>query len=163
MPAELDTADASPQHAVQIQSERPADYWYELGRWADLGVQEDQDTKHQGIVYFMVDGEVSVKETPTDLREARLRIDGLGYGEYNHFIGFVNRKTWTTLQFAHYDYDGWYADAPIASGREWDGYTWGCHTDKESVLNTVGLFFEEMRWFDSLPFTMRRHTRWATR
>ncbi len=156
MPAELDVAHTIAQHAVQIQSERPANRWYELGR-AGLGLEEDQDIKHQGIVYFMVDGEVSVKETPTDLREARLKIDGLGYGGYDHFIGFINRGTREMLQFAHYDCDGWYADAPIRSGREWDGYTWGCHTDKESVLNAVGLFFEEMRWFDSLPFTMRRH------
>ena len=61
------------------------------------------------------------------------------------------------LQFLHLDADVWYADVPIDSRRsDWKGFVWGCRTDTESVLNTVELFFEELRWFDSLPFTMRR-------
>ena len=133
-------------------------YWCEKGLpRSDL--KTDQDIKTQGISYFKVDGKVSVglkRKVPIDWPRARSEITGLGFGDYNRFIGFENNRTLEMVQFARYEADDWYADVPIDKGFFWKGFVWGCRTDTESVLNTAELFFEELPWFDSLPFTMRR-------
>ena len=124
----------------------------------------DQGIRIRDISYFKVDGEASVgmkRKVPTDLPHARSEITSLGFGGYDHFIGFENGRTLEMIQFAHYGADDWYADVPIDSRRNnWKGSVWGCCTDTEFVLNTVELFFEELSWFDSLPFTMRRASSW---
>ena len=125
-----------------------------------LGDKTDQDVKYQDITYYKCDGKVVVKSSDhvrIELSQAVREVMELGYGGYNHFIGFANENTKEVIQFSHYNVDGWYADAPINSGYDWEGYYWGCHTDLKSVLNTVRLFFETGPWFDSLEFTMRRY------
>ena len=142
---------------------RTPSYWYEKGLpRSDL--KTNQDIKTQDISYFKVDGKVSVgmkRKVPIDWPRARSEITVLGCGGHNHFIGFENNRTLEMIQFARYDADDWYADVPIDSRRrDWQGFVWGCRADTESVLNTAGLFFEELPWFDSLQFTMRRVSNW---
>lgn len=142
------------------RQQRTPNYWYEKGL-SRSDSKTDQGIRTQNISYFKVDGDVSVgmkKKVPIDLPHARSEITSLGYGvDYNRFIGFENNRTLEMIQFAHPGADDWYADVPIDSRRsDWKGFVWGCRTDTESVLNTVELFFEELPWFDSLPFTMRR-------
>ena len=139
--------------------QRTPSYWYEKGL-SRSDSKTDQGIRTQDISYFKMDGKVSVgmkRHVPIDWPHARSEITGLGYGRYNRFIGFENNRTLEMIQFLHLDEDVWYADVPIDSRRsDWKGFVWGCRTDTESVLNTVEMFFEELRWFDSLPFTMRR-------
>lgn len=137
--------------------QRTPSYWYEKGL-SRSDSKTDQGIRTQDISYFKVDGKVRVgvkRHVPIDLPNARSEITGLGHGDYNHFIGFENNRTRELVQFAHDDADVWCADVPIDRS-DWRGFVWGCRTDTESVLNMVELFFEELRWFDSLPFTMRR-------
>ncbi len=137
--------------------QRTLSYWYEKGL-SRSDSKTDQGIRTQDISYFKTDGKVRVgikRHVPTDWPHARSEITGLGYGDCNHFIGFENNRTRELIQFARRDADDWYADVPIGRS-DWKGFVWGCHTGTESVLNTVELFFEELRWFDSLPFTMRR-------
>lgn len=147
---------------VTPQQKTPS-YWYEKGL-SRSDHKTDQGIRTQDISYFKMDGKVSVgmkRKIPTDWPHARSEITSLGFGDYNRFIGFENGRTLEMIQFAHYDADDWYADVPIDSRRsDWKGFVWGCRADTESVLNTVELFFEELPWFDSLPFTMRRVSNW---
>ena len=145
--------------ALVTLPQRAPSYWYEKGL-SRSDSKTDQGTRTQDISYFKVDGKVSIgmkRHVPIDWPRARSEMTSLGYGGYDHFIGFENNRTLEMIQFAHYDADGWYADVPIDSRRsDWRGFVWGCRTDTEAVLNTVELFFEDLPWFDSLPFTMRR-------
>ena len=130
--------------------------WFEESKAAGAQDQEQKITEH-GMVYFKQDGQIQVKEELVDFPKAKSEIESLGHGEDNHYIGFINKKTRELLQFARYEIDGWYADVPIGGHRkDWAGYVWGCRTDTESVISISKLFIEEMPWFDTLPFTMRR-------
>ncbi len=67
-------------------------------------------------------------EARIDLTEALDKIDCLGHGVYDHFIGFRNYPTREMVQFVHYAEINWYADVPICQdGNEhhWDGYVLG--------------------------------------
>ncbi len=130
--------------------------WFEESKTASAQDQEQEITEH-GMVYFKQDGEIQVKEEPVDFLKAKSEIESLGHGEYNHYIGFINQKTRELLQFARYDADGWYAEVPVPYGKSWNGYVWGCRTNTESVISISKLFIEELSWFDTLPFTMRRY------
>ena len=134
--------------------------WSDALPQTSLGDKTDQDIKYQNITYYKCDGKTVVKSSDharIELPRAISEVTELGHGGYDHFIGFVYEDTNECLQFAHYYEHDWYADVPINPGIDWDGYYWGCHTDLESVLNTVRLFFEAGPWFDSLRFTMRRY------
>ena len=132
--------------------------WYEKSKDASAQDQDqEQGITEHGMVYFKQDGETQVKEEPVDFPKAKSEIESLNHGEYNHYIGFINQKTHELLQFARYEPDGWYADVPIGARRkDWAGYVWGCRTNTESVVSISKLFIEELPWFDTLPFTMRR-------
>lgn len=145
---------AMPAIRVHVQNE-----WYEKGLLHAPDVKADQGIKYQDISYFKQDGKISVgmrKMVPTDFQRANSEISSLGHGWYHHFIGFRNNRTAELVQFSHYEEGKWYADVPIYHGTGWEGYVWGCRTDMKSVLNTAGLFFEELPWFDSLQFMMNR-------
>ncbi len=126
---------------------------------ADLATA--QATGYQDITYFKCDATMQVKSDDAvriDFLQAAQEMRGLGWGHNNHFIGFNNNRTGEFVQFMHYGRLEWYADVPIDSkSGDWKGYVWGCHTDTESVLNTLELFFEEGQWFDSLDFAMGRY------
>ncbi len=134
--------------------------WYDLSQKDRDDAKTDEDVAYQDIIYFKCEGKTIVDSASNvyiDLPQALQEIRTLGWGnDYVHFIGFEKVSTNVCLQFAHYGENQWYADVPIAPGRNWDGYTWGCHTHTESVLNVTELFFVGGRWFDSLKFTMRR-------
>ncbi len=141
---------------LQFEDEKPQQrVWYEKSKEVTVQDQEQAATEH-GIVYFKQDGQTSVKNEPVDFPKAKAEMESLGCGEDNHFIGFNNLKTHELLQFLRFEPDLWYADVPIAYGRGWDRYVWGCRADLNAVLNTAELFINEDPWFDSLPFTMRR-------
>ena len=129
--------------------------WYQESRDAGAQDQEQKITEH-GMVYFKQDGETRVKEEPVDFPKAKSEIESLGYGEYNHYIGFINQKTGELLQFARDGPNEWYAEVPIVQGGSWTRYVWGCRTNTASVVSVSKLFFEELPWFDMLPFMMRK-------
>lgn len=131
--------------------------WHEKSKHAGTQGQGQRITEH-ATTYFKQNGDIRVRDESIDFPKAKSEIEALGHGEYDHFIGFVNKKTNETIQFAHYEPDSWYADVPIPStGSGWSGYVWGCHTDTKSVIHVTGLFIDEVSWFDTLPFTMRKH------
>lgn len=142
-----------------IHPQRTPTHWYEKGL-SRSDSKEDQNISTQDITYYRVDEGKSVGmkiKVPIDLSHAKSEIMGLGHGPIDHFIGFENNRTRELIQFLHLHADEWYADVPINHGYNWDGYVWGCLTNTESVLNVVELFFEELPWFDTLPFTMRKY------
>ena len=74
----------------------------------------------------------------------------------NNYIAFDNKKTKEYVQFIRLGQDKWYADIPINDGKDWDGYTWSCYSDSETIVSMMRLFFEEVPWFGMLSWKMRR-------
>ena len=148
-------SDVPAQIQLEVKKQMQG-YWYEQSRVSTDQDQEQAATEH-GIVYFKQDGNIRIKETPVDWFTAKTEIESLRCGQYNHFIGFKNLKTRELLQFLRFELDLWYADVPIGDTvKNWDGYVWGCRIGLEAVLNVTKLFIDEVPWFDSLPFTMRK-------
>ena len=145
------------QAPQKSQSKIPARHdWFEKSKQVGTAGQEQRISEH-AIAYFKQDGDTSVKDESIDFPKAKSEIELLGHGKDNHFIGFKNNNTREMVQFAHYEPDGWYADVPIPPTGDWSGYVWGCRTDTESVIRVVKLFIDEASWFNTIPFTMRKH------
>ena len=75
-----------------------------------------------------------------------------------NFIGFQNCSTGEYVQFVRLGNDSWYADVPIKDRGNWEGYLWAGYGDTKSITEMLKLFFEEVSWFDSIPWKMRRCT-----
>ena len=73
-----------------------------------------------------------------------------------NFIGFQNCSTGEYVQLVRLGYDSWYADVPIKDRNNWEGYLWAGYGDTQSITDMLKLFFEEVSWFDSIPWKMRR-------
>ena len=145
------------QAPQKSQSKIPARHdWFEKSKQVGTAGQEQRISEH-AITYFKQDGDTKVEDESIDFPKAKSEIESLGHGGYDHFIGFKNNNTREMVQFAHYEPDGWYADVPIPPTGDWRGYVWGCRTDTESVIRVVKLFIDEASWFNTIPFTMRKH------
>jgi hypothetical protein len=53
--------------------------------------------------------------------------------------------------------DSWYADVPIKDQNNWEGYLWAGYGDTKSITDMLKLFFEEVLWFDSISWKMRKY------
>ena len=119
------------------------------------------DVKFQNIIYYYWDGKKSVNQSQ------QVRIDFLGaVNEMEHldhefernFIGFQNYSTGEYVQFVRLGDDLWYADVPIKDQNNWEGYLWAGYGNTKSITDMLKLFFEEVLWFDSLSWKMRKST-----
>ena len=118
------------------------------------------DVKFQNIIYYYWDGKKSVNQSQ------QVRIDFLGaVNEMEHldhefernFIGFQNYSTGEYVQFVRLGDDSWYADVPIKDQNNWEGYLWAGYGDTKSITDMLKLFFEEVLWFDSISWEMRKY------
>ena len=73
-----------------------------------------------------------------------------------NFIGFQNCSTGEYVQLVRLGNDSWYADVPIKDQKNWEGYLWAGYGNTKSITDMLKLFFEEVSWFDSIPWKMRR-------
>ena len=73
-----------------------------------------------------------------------------------NFIGFQNCSTGEYVQFVRLGNDSWYADVPIKDCNNWEGYLWAGYGNTKSITDMLKLFFEEIPWFDAIPWKMRR-------
>ena len=74
-----------------------------------------------------------------------------------NFIGFQNYSTGEYVQLVRLGYDSWYADVPIKDRNNWEGYLWAGYGNTKTITDMLKLFFEEVSWFDSLSWKMRRY------
>jgi len=118
------------------------------------------DVKFQNIIYYYWDGKKSVNQSQ------QVRIDFLGaVNEMEHldhefernFIGFQNYSTGEYVQFVRLGDDSWYADVPIKDQNNWEGYLWAGYGNTKSITDMLKLFFEEVPWFDSISWKMRKY------
>ena len=118
------------------------------------------DVKFQNIIYYYWDGKKTVNQSQ------QVRIDFLGaVNEMEHldhefernFIGFQNCSTEEYVQFVRLNTNSWYADVPIKDQDNWEGYLWPGYGDTQSITDMLKLFFEEVPWFDSLSWKMRKY------
>ena len=118
------------------------------------------DVKFQNIIYYYWDGKRTVEQSQ------QVRIDFLGaVNEMEHldhefernFIGFQNCSTGEYVQFVRLNTNSWYADVPIKDQDNWEGYLWAGYGDTKSITDMLKLFFEEVPWFDSLSWKMRKY------
>ena len=117
------------------------------------------DVKYQDIIYYMhnLDKTVESKnEIHIDFLKAMSEMNDLDWKYEKNYIGFVNQRTKQTLQFIRVEEDKWYAEVLIGSGKDWDGYVWHCYSDSKPILDMMRLFFEEVTWFEMLPWKMTR-------
>jgi hypothetical protein len=118
------------------------------------------DVKFQNIIYYYWDVKITVEQSKN------VRIDFLGaVNEMEHldhefernFIGFQNCSTEEYVQFVRLNTNSWYADVPIKDQDNWEGYLWAGYGDTQSITDMLKLFFEEVPWFDSLSWKMRKY------
>ena len=117
------------------------------------------DIKYQDIHYYMLSREKTIESVDhihIDFFKALSEMNALDWNYEKNYIGFVNNRTNECVQFIRQGEDKWYAEVPIFTGIVWDGYTWSCYSDSKSIFNTLQLFFDEVIWFHSLPWKMRR-------
>ena len=117
------------------------------------------DVKYQDIIYYMQSREkiISYKDhIRIDFFKALQEMQDLDWTYERNDIIFNNNRTKETVLFKRKEADKWYAEVPIFTGIVWDGYTWSCYSDSKSIFNTLQLFFDEVIWFHSLPWKMRR-------
>jgi len=118
------------------------------------------DIKFQNIIYYYWDGKKSVEQNQQvriDFLGAISKIENLDYKFERNFIGFQNCSTGEYVQFVRLGNDWWYADVPIKDQDNWEGYLWAGYGNTQSITDMLKLFFEEMSWFDSLSWKMRRY------
>ena len=120
--------------------------------------EAEQGEKFQSITYYKSVDNRYVRDVPIDYLGAMREMESLPVATgWYRFIGFKNARNGDNVQFIRIGEDEWYADVPINSGADWDGYYWGAKADTRSVAGMLRLFFEEMPWLGMLPFTMRRY------
>ena len=119
------------------------------------------DIKFQNIIYYYWDGKKSVEQNQQvriDFLGAVSEMERLDHTFEKNFIGFQNRSTGEYVQFVRLGNDSWYADVPIRDQGNWEGYLWAGHGNTASITDMLKLFFEEVSWFDSISWKMRRCT-----
>jgi len=84
-------------------------------------------------------------------------MENLDHKFERNFIGFQNCSTGEYVQFVRLGNDSWYADVPIKDRGNWEGYLWAGYGDTKSITEMLKLFFEEVSWFDSMAWKMRRY------
>ena len=117
------------------------------------------DVKFQNIIYYYWDGKKSVNQSQQvkiDFLGAVSEMEKLDYTFEKNFIGFQNCSTGEYVQLVRLGYDSWYADVPIKDRGNWEGYLWAGYGNTKSITDMLKLFFEEVLWFDSIPWKMRR-------
>jgi len=117
------------------------------------------DIKFQNIIYYYWDGKKSVEQNQQvriDFLGAVSEMENLDHKFERNFIGFQNCSTGEYVQFVRLGNDWWYADVPIKDQDNWEGYLWAGYGNTQSITDMLKLFFEEMSWFDSLSWKMRR-------
>ena len=107
-------------------------------------------------VKTLVDQNQQVK---IDFLGAVSEMEKLDYKFEKNFIGFQNCSSGEYVQFVRLGNDSWYADAPIKDQQNWDGYLWAGYGDTKSITSMLKLFFEEVPWFDSISWKMRRYVK----
>ena len=119
------------------------------------------DVKFQNIIYYYWDGKRTVDQSQQvriDFLGAVNEMECLDHKFERNFIGFQNCSTGEYVQFVRLGNDSWYADVPIKDRRNWEGYLWAGYGNTQSITDMLKLFFEEVSWFDSIPWKMRRCT-----
>jgi hypothetical protein len=117
------------------------------------------DVKFQNIIYYYWDGKKTVtqnQQVQIDFLGAVSEMEKLDHTFEKNFIGFQNCSTGEYVQLVRLGYDSWYADVPIKDRGNWEGYLWAGYGDTKSITDMLKLFFEEVSWFDSIPWKMRR-------
>ena len=117
------------------------------------------DVKFQNIIYYYWDGKKTVTQNQQiriDFLGAVSEMEKLDYTFDRNFIGFQNCSTGEYVQLIRLGYDSWYADVPINDCNNWEGYLWAGYVNTNSITDMLKLFFEEVSWFDSIPWKMRR-------
>ena len=120
------------------------------------------DVKFQNIIYYYWDGKKSVNQSQQvkiDFLGAVSEMEKIDYTFDRNFIGFQNCSTGEYVQLVRLGYDSWYADVPIKDRGNWEGYLWAGYGNTESITDMLKLFFEEVSWFDSIPWKMRRYVK----
>ena len=118
------------------------------------------DVKFQNIIYYYWDGKKSVEQNQQeriDFLGAVNEMERLDHTFEKNFIGFQNCSTAEYVQFVRLGNDWWYADVPIKDQDNWEGYLWAGYGNTQSITDMLKLFFEEISWFDSLSWKMRRY------
>ena len=119
------------------------------------------DVKFQNIIYYYWDGKRTVDQSQQvriDFLGAVNEMECLDHKFERNFIGFQNCSTGEYVQFVRLGNDSWYADVPIKDRGNWEGYLWAGYGNTQSINDMLKLFFEEVPWFDSLSWKMRRCT-----
>ena len=119
------------------------------------------DVKFQNIIYYYWDGKRTVDQSQQvriDFLGAVNEMECLDHKFERNFIGFQNCSTGEYVQFVRLGNDSWYADVPIKDRRNWEGYLWAGYGNTKTITDMLKLFFEEVSWFDSIPWKMRRCT-----
>jgi hypothetical protein len=118
------------------------------------------DVKFQYIIYYYWDGKKTVtqnQQVRIDFLGAVREMEKLDHKFEKNFIGFQNCSTGEYVQLVRLGYDSWYADVPIKDRGNWEGYLWAGYGDTKSITDMLKLFFEEVLWFDSIAWKMRRY------
>jgi len=118
------------------------------------------DVKFQNIIYYYWDGKKSVdqnQQVKIDFLGAVNEMENLDHTFERNFIGFQNCSTGEYVQFVRLGNDSWYADVPIQDRGNWEGYLWAGYGNTQSITDMLKLFFDEMSWFDSMSWKMRRY------
>jgi len=118
------------------------------------------DVKFQNIIYYYWDGKRTVNQSQQvkiDFLGAVNEMENLDHKFERNFIGFQNCTTGEYVQFVRLGDDSWYADVPIKDQDNWEGYLWAGYGNTKSITDMLKLFFEEVPWFDSLSWKMRKY------
>ena len=124
-------------------------------------LESTTDVKFQNIIYYCWDGKKAVnqnQQVKIDFLGAVNKMKNLNHKFERNFIGFQNSCTGEYVQFVRLGHDSWYADVPIKDQNSWEGYLWAGYADTKSITDMLKLFFEELPWFDSISWKMRRIT-----
>jgi len=119
-----------------------------------------QNTKYQDIIYYKYDRNELVESTNNihiDFFKAMSEMEKLDWTFSPNYIGFENKKKDELVQFIRLEQNRWYADIPINSGVNWNGYFWGTCSDNKTISDMLRLFFEETLWFGILNWKMNRY------
>ena len=118
------------------------------------------DVKFQNIIYYYWDGKKTVdqsQQVTIDFLGAVNEMKMLDHKFERNFIGFHNGSTGEYVQFVRLGDDSWYADVPIKDQNNWEGYLWAGYGNTKSITDMLKLFFEEVPWFDSISWKMRKY------
>ena len=124
-------------------------------------LESTTDVKFQNIIYYCWDGKKAVnqnQQVKIDFLGAVNKMKNLNHKFERNFIGFQNSCTGEYVQFVRLGHDSWYADVPIKDQNNWEGYLWAGYADTKSITDMLKLFFEELPWFNSISWKMRRIT-----